>query len=272
MGLWCGVARLRAALLAPLMVLVCNVAHAQRRIRVDDPPLTLVLPRGFEPFAPEQTSAAVIGTFRRAPVGSQGPLVVQLLRLGAELPQRPLTADERAAFTLGAPFRFDDHPASIRALGHTLPMSAGYGQTPAGARVVRLAVLLPTRGHAVQVSVLARRDDSPAAQAVLSEMLRSAESEVSWRSAAQRAFFALATAAFALAVMGTLVIMVRVLLQGHVTHLGPLAQRRIALLTGASWAVFALWLLLPLRSAEWAAAAPTLALAVTFLAKGRSGA
>jgi hypothetical protein len=197
-------------------------------------------------------------------------MVVQLLRLGGELPQRTLTRDERAAFTLGAPFGFDDRPTSLRGLGHTLPASEGRARTPAGAPVFRLSVLLPTRGNAVQLSVLSLASEEPEARRVLDAALRSASAEVSWSTPLQRAAFAAATVSLALAALGTLVIVARVLLQGRVTHLGPLAQRRIAAVTGASWLVFALWLLLPLRSAEWAAAVPAAALAVTFLAKSRA--
>jgi hypothetical protein len=193
-------------------------------------------------------------------------MVVQLLRLGGELPQRALNPDERAAFTLGAPFGFDDHPTTLRGLGHTLPASVGRARTPAGAPVFRLAVLLPTRGNAVQLSVLALPADETEARRVLDAALRSATAEVSWLTPLQRATFAAATVSLALAALGTLVIVVRVLLQGRVTHLGPLAQRRIAAVTGAAWLVFALWLMIPLRSAEWAAAVPAAALAVTFLA------
>lgn len=252
-----------------LAVLV-GEAHAQPRHRFTEPALTVVVPPDFAPFRPPERHAAVIDTFRRPPSAPRGPMVVQLLRLGGELPQRALTPDERAAFTLGAPFGFDDHPTTLRGLGHALPASVGRARTPAGAPVLRLAVLLPTRGNAVQLSVLALAAEEPEARRVLDAVLRSARAEVSWQTPAQRAAFAAATLSLALAVLGTLVIVVRVLLQGRVTHLGPVAQRRIAALTGASWLVFALWLVIPVGSAEWAAAVPAAALAVTFLAKSRA--
>jgi hypothetical protein len=246
------------------------VAHAQPRHHFTEPALTIAVPAEFVPFRPQERHASVVDTFRRPPLPPRGPMVVQLLRLGGELPQRALTPDERAAFTLGAPFGFDDHPTSLRGLGHILPASEGRARTPAGAPVFRLAVLLPTRGNAVQLSVLALAAEEPEARRVLDAALRSATAEVSWSTPLQRAAFAAATVSLALAALGTLVIVVRVLLQGRVTHLGPLAQRRIAALTGAAWLVFALWLLIPLRSAEWAAAVPAAALAVTFLAKSRA--
>lgn len=235
--------------------------------------LSLTIPVGFETFRPEGASPAVLDTFRRAPQGGRGPVVIQLLLLGAELPQRPLNAEERRAFTLGAPFALTDHPATALALAHRVPTSAGRGRTPSGAPVFRLAALLPMRDHAVQLSVLARGEDEADARRIFASLLRSAEGPVSWQTRAQRTAFALATGAFAVAIFGTLVIVVRVLLQGSVSHLGPVAQRRIAWVTGAAWAVFALWLLLPLRSAEWTAAVPAGALAVTFIARAarRSG-
>lgn len=244
-----------------------TAALAQHRHRFSEPRLALTLPAGFAPFRPDARHPAVIDTLRRAPVGSSGPIVVQLLRLGGELPQRSLSPEERGAFTLGAPFSFDDRPASFQALGHALPGSVGFSRTPSGASVFRVAVLLPTRGNAVQLSVLARASEEAEARGILLGALRDLEAEVTWLTVRQRVLFAAATTSLGLAVLGTLVIVVRVLMQNHVTHLGPTAQRRISLVTGASWLFFALWLLLPLHSAEWAAAVPAMALAITFLSR-----
>ncbi|MEZ4392506.1 MAG: hypothetical protein R3A48_15570 [Polyangiales bacterium] len=246
-------------------------AWAQRRARFSDPALSLPLPPGFEPYAEQPAGPAVLGTYRRAPAAGRGPVVIQLLRLGGELPQRALTAEERGAFSLGAPFRFDDQPGGLPAFGHTLPTSAGRGRTPSGAGVFRIAALLPTRGNAVQLSVLTREEDAAEGRALLSSALRGAAGDITWQTPAQRALFALATLAFATATLGTLVMMVRALMQGRVTHLGPAAQRRISLVTGLCWGYFGVWLLAPLASAEWAAAVPTLALAVTFLDRARRG-
>lgn len=268
-GVCWGVRRLGPVIALALAASV-GPARAQPRRSFTEPALSVELPPGFEPFRAPEPHASVIDTFRRPPTGRGGPLVVQLLRLGGELPQRALTPEERAAFTLGAPFGFDDHPATMRGLGHALPASVGRARTPAGAPVVRLAVLLPTRGHAVQLSVLALASEEPEARRVLEAALRSATADVSWLTPAQRAAFAAATVSLAVAAVGTLVIVVRVLLQGRVTHLGAAAQRRIAAVTGAAWLVFALWLLVPLASAEWAAAVPAAALAVTFLARSRA--
>jgi hypothetical protein len=268
-GLCWGV-RSPAQSVALALLALAGGARAQQRHQFTEPALSLTLPPGFDLFRPPERHASVIDTFRRPPAGAGGPMVVQLLRLGGELPQRTLTPEERAAFTLGAPFGFDDHPATLRGLGHPLPASVGRARTPAGAAVFRLAVLLPTRGYAVQLSVLALAAEEPEARRVLDAALRSASAEVTWQSPAQRAAFAAATVSLALAALGTLVIVVRVLLQGRVTHLGPLAQRRIAAVTGAAWLFFALWLVLPFGSAEWAAAVPAAALAVTFLAKSRA--
>ncbi|MFO0624685.1 MAG: hypothetical protein U0325_03645 [Polyangiales bacterium] len=262
--------RSRGLIIALALTALAAPARAQLRQHFDDPALSLALPPDFAPFRPPDRHASVIDTFRRPPRPGGGPIVVQLLRLGDELPQRDLTREERAAFTLGAPFGFDDHPMTRRGLGHTLPASVGRARTPAGAPVVRLAVLLPTRGNAVQLSVLALAAEEAEARRVLDALLDSARAEVSWLTFAQRAAFAAATICLALAALGTLVIVVRVLLQGHVTHLGPAAQRRIAAVTGASWLVFALWLLIPIATAEWAAAVPAAALAVTFLARSRA--
>lgn len=268
-GLCWGV-RPPALRVALALVALAGDARAQPRHHFADPPLSVALPPDFAPYRPSDRHGSVIDTFRRPPVGRRGPMVVQLLRLGGELPQRALTAGERAAFTLGAPSGFDDHPTTLRGLGHPLPASVGRARTPAGAPVFRLAVLLPTRGNAVQLSVLALASEEPEARRVLAASLSSARAEVSWQSPAQRAAFAAATLSLALAVLGTLVIVVRVLLQGRVTHLGPTAQRRIAAVTGAAWLVLALWLLIPISSAEWAAAVPAAALAVTFLARSRA--
>lgn len=258
----------RRTLLLPLL-LVASPAGAQLGARYTDPPLTITLPAGFEPFRPtEDRHPAVIDTFRSAPSGARGPLVVQLLRLDGELPQRALRADERPAFRVGAPFTFDDRPEVARAMGFEVPASAGRGRTPSSASVLRLAALLPTPRNAVQVSVLARAEDEAAARGVLRAVLASARGEVTWRTAGQRAFLALASVSAALATLGTLVIVVRVLLEGRTTHMGPRAQRWIARATGLGWAVLAAWLLFPLEGAEWAAAVPVLALAVTFSARG----
>lgn len=255
------------ALLA--LTALSSPASAQRRARFSDPTLSLRLPAGFEPYAEQPAGPAVLGTYRRAPAPGRGPVVMQLLRLGGELPQRPLTREERGAFTLGTPFGVDDRPGTMRAFGHTIPTSAGRGRTPSGAGVYRIAALIPTRGNAVQLSVLTREEDAAEGRALLVDALRGAEADVTWQTPAQRALFALATAAFATAALGTLVMMIRALMQGRVTHLGPAAQRRISLATGLCWGYFGVWLLVPLASAEWAAAVPTLALAVTFLDRAR---
>jgi hypothetical protein len=255
-------------LLGGVVALLATGASAQERARYQDPPLEVTVPDGFEAYRADLAHPAVLGTFRRAPQGSRGPVVVQLLRLGAELPQRALHTDEREALRVGAPFRVDDRPMTVTAMGFTLPASVGRGRTPGEQDVLRVAAILPTRGYAVQVSVLVRASEEAEARAVLRAVLQSARGPVTWRTLWQRVFFGVATTAFALAVLGTLVIMVRVLLEARTTQLGPTAQRWIARATGLAWAVFTAWLLLPVETAEWAAAVPAAALALTFSARG----
>lgn len=259
---------MRRPLVLLSLIALAPDAAAQRRAEYPEPPLSITIPSGFEPYRPAEQHPGVLDTFRRAPRGSGGPVVIQLLRLGAELPQRALRPEEREALRVGAPFGFDDRPEEVRAMGFTLPASSGRARTPSSAPVFRVSALLPTRGNAVQLSVLTRGDEEPEARALLREVLASARAPLTWRTPAQRAFFAAATVSVSLAVMGTLVIMIRVLLEGRTTHLGPVAQRWIARVTGVAWAVFAAWLIFPLDGAEWLAAVPVLALAVTFLARG----
>lgn len=262
---------LTARWILPLSLLVLAPdAAAQLRATYPEPPLSLTIPQHFEPYRPAEQHPGVLDTFRRPPQGARGPVVIQLLRLGAELPQRTLRADERESLRVGAPFGFDDRPEEARAMGFTLPASSGRARTPASAPVFRVSVVLPTRGNAVQLSVLTRADEEPEARALLRAVLASAQGATSWRTPGQRAFFAAATVSLVVAAMGTLVIIIRVLLEGRTTHLGPVAQRWIARVTGLAWGVFAAWLLLPLDGAEWAAAVPVIALAITFLARGWS--
>lgn len=242
-------------------------AWAQRRASYAEPSLAITVPPGFETVPGESRHPAVIDTFRLAPRAARGPVVLQLLRLGGELPQRALRADERVSLRLGTPFPVDDRPESAQALGFAVPATVGRGRTPANAEIVRVAAVLPTPGMAVQVSVLARAGDERFARETLRAVLASARAETTWRSRAQRVFLGLATLGAALGAMGTLVTIVRVLLEGRTTHLGPRAQRRIAGITGLGWAGFAGWLLFPLEGAEWAAAVPVVALAITFLAR-----
>lgn len=259
---------MRAARRSILLSLLVLAPPAGAQVRARYPDLSLTIPQGFSPYRPPEQHPGVLDTYRRAPEGRGGPVVVQLLRLGDELPQRPLRPEERAALTVGAPFGFSDHPESLRALGFTLAASSGRARTPGNAEVFRISVVLPTPRNAVQLSVLSRAEEEALARRVMGEMLASAQATVTWRTAGQRVFFTAATVAFVAAVMGTLVTMIRVLLEGRTTHLGPRAQRWIARVTGGAWALFAAWLLFPLDGAEWAAAVPVVALAITFLARG----
>lgn len=172
-------------------VLWASSAHTQTRsVSYSNPSLGfgLTLPAGFVsvPFTrsngdrPGQyTDAnAHLAAFRR------GGVIVELVSLGASLPQRALTERERNALRVADPVVFTDRIE--RSLWHGYSLETLHGEGPS---MVRWATAVPLVDGALLVAVFAPSTDAPGAQRVHAAVLSSLIGRTDWQTPRQRVFF-----------------------------------------------------------------------------------
>ncbi len=70
--------------------------------------LTVTVPAGFDELPARNPTANLLGTWRREGARADGPILLQLVHLGAIVPQRPLEARELAELRSSDPYPFVD--------------------------------------------------------------------------------------------------------------------------------------------------------------------
>ncbi|MFO0651034.1 MAG: hypothetical protein U0326_32710 [Polyangiales bacterium] len=167
-------------------VLVTAVALADPRPRPRAWPevgLRSPSPRADELPARNPT-ANLLGTWRREGPRADGPILLQLVHLGAIVPQRPLDARELAELRSSDPYPSSTRARRARALGFDLDALVGRA-TVNGHAALGLSTAVPLVDDSVMVVVLSPASREPEARAVFREVSRrAAEDRVADPSAA----------------------------------------------------------------------------------------
>ncbi len=232
-----------------------------RTVHIDSPRLDITVPEGFADFTDFEGSRPdprVVATLRRPPV------VVQVVRLDGELPQRPLVERERAELRLSDPFAFVDHVEAETALGFPVECLVGTAVTPAGRSVVRFAVGVPTVGDTVGLTVLAPREREREARGVMRSMLGSLRGPTGWKTPTQRAVLSARPLAGAVVIAGTLGYGLAAITVFRKRPLGDRARSRVFGVLSGGWVLIAGLLVFPTPERWDMAAAQAAALAAVF--------
>ncbi len=172
-------------------------AHAGVIAHSSPPVFTATLPPDFEPVTVREPPDDLVGTWR----GSNAhPVVVQIVLLGAPLPQRELTVPERAALRRSDPrgMDFADTLGHARTLGFTVESLVGHAHT-AGGDAVRFSSPVPTCPDGILVTVLAPANDEAKARGVFAAVLGSVRARTPWRTVGEKRWMSVGTIAGRLA-------------------------------------------------------------------------
>lgn len=184
-------ARPRALALAVALLPALTLAQPRAERFVSAPlGLTVTLPRGFVAVPSRDASDDHLGAWRR------GAVLVELVHLDAPVPQRALTATERAALRVADPFAFDDRVERSPWRGHSLETLRGLSARPPA---FRLATAVPLVDDGVLLAVYAPGDREAEARAVHAAVLASTDALTEWRTPAQRVGYPATKAAGAVA-------------------------------------------------------------------------
>jgi hypothetical protein len=173
-----------ALTLALLTVTSATVAQPTPRTW-SDVGITVTIPAGFTALPTRNPTANLLGTWRREGARDEGPILLQLVHLGAVVPQRPLVERERAELRSSDPYPFVDTPERARALGFELDALVGR-TTLNGHAALRLVTAVPLVDDSVLVVVLAPSSREREARDVFRDTLASCRGETSWQTPSQR--------------------------------------------------------------------------------------
>lgn len=165
-------------------LLVTSVALADPRPRPRAWPevgLTVTVPAGFDELPARNPTANLLGTWRREGPRADGPILLQLVHLGAIVPQRPLDARELAELRSSDPYPFIDTRERARAFGFDLDALVGRA-TVNGHAALRLSTAVPLVDDSVMVVVLSPASREPEARAVFREVLASCRGQTAWQT------------------------------------------------------------------------------------------
>lgn len=168
------------------LVAMTSTTAAQPATRTwSDVGITVTIPAGFTALPTRNPTANLLGTWCREGAANDGPILLQLVHLGAVVPQRPLDERERAELRSSDPYPFVDTPERARALGFELDALVGR-TTLNGHAALRLATAVPLVDDSVLVVVLAPASREREARDVFRETLASCRGETAWQTPSQR--------------------------------------------------------------------------------------
>lgn len=252
---------MRAAALALAAALAAAPVSADPTVvRHAGPELTLTVPDRFERVESDHLHPDVLDVFRRpGELPGEAPMVLQLVRLDAVVPQRPLLPAEREALHRADPFPFTDRVEHDRTLGFPVETLVGTSNLGDGITLVRFATAIPLDEDAVLLVLVAPGHRARDARALHRAALASVRAATSWETPARRRFNAAMRLALVAALVASLAYLVAALARRR-------ARPRAALALAALWGAVAAWLSFPWREHEWPFAAFALAAATTFAA------
>ena len=269
----------RALAVAALVALALAVAHADPRAvpytyRV--PAFTVTVPAGFVKMPAEHPRAGLLDTFYRGAPG-QTPTLLQFVHLDAEVPQRTLTEREIAELRRSDLVPFTDHRERARTLGFDIEVLVGTATLPDGTTVLRQAAAVPLDQDSALVVVVAPTERERESREVMRAVLASVRGATSWQTPAQRSagvFIRAVAIAVVVLSVGYALAALAVFRRRDAWHR---ARAIVLSVTGALWATFGLWLVLPWGGRLWCEASQAFVLAVLFVGlsvrvrrKGRS--
>ncbi len=225
--------------------------------------LTVTVPAGFDELPARNPTANLLGTWRREDPRADGPILLQLVHLGAIVPQRPLEGRELAELRSSDPYPFVDTRERASALGFDLDAIVGRA-TVNGHAALRLSTAVPLVDDSVMVVVLSPASRESEARAVFREVLASCRGETAWQTPWQRRRDLIQRVAAALAITGGILygLLALTLFRRRDGWLRPRAAALIAM--GALWLVVAA--LVPWG--QWWPMLRSVALAAAFLRHG----
>jgi hypothetical protein len=227
-------------------------------VRYANPVVTLTVPHRFERVEPDRAHPDLLDVFRRAgELPGEAPMVLQLVRLDALVPQRTLLPAERAALRRADPFDFTDRVEHDRTLGFAVETLVGSASFAEGITLVRFATAVPLDDDAVLVVLVAPGHRARDARALHRAVLASVRAPTTWETAARRRF----NAAMRFALLATLLASV---VYAVAARARPRARPRAALAVATLWAAVAAWLCAPWREHEWPFAVFALIAALAF--------
>lgn len=243
-------------------------AHAQTRLRFDDPALEITAPAGYQRLAENARAPDVLATLRRETLGQIA--VLQMVRLDAELPEAGLDPAGRETLRRSDPVPFRDRSARVESLGVEVELLVGEA-TVQGQALVRYAVALPTRDEAVLLTLVVPAAARHEGLAALRTMAASARGPRAWLTPRERAIGwlrvlsgGLATALMLAYALGWLATR---------TRPGGVPGRRWLLgAVAAAWALCGVALALPWPARYGLAAVQALGLALVFAWRARRAA
>lgn len=157
---------------------------ADPAVHLTSPPLDLTLPPRATARPAEHPTPDNLGTWELH-LADDAPVLLQLARLGAPLPQRALTDEELSALRSADPYPFTDRVNTVSALGFDVPALEGRA-TVMGHTLVRFAAALPLTDEGVLVVVMAPEVREREARVAWRAVLASARGRTAWLTSAQR--------------------------------------------------------------------------------------
>lgn len=176
-------ARLRSIALLALCAMSFE-ASADPAVHLTSPPLDLTLPPHATVRPAAHPTPDNLGTWDLH-VADDAPVLLQLARLGAPLPQRALSDDELSALRSADPYPFTDRVDTEPALGLDVPALEGRA-TVAGHTLVRFAAALPLVDDGVLVVVMAPEAHAREARRAWRSVLASARGRTAWMTPTQQ--------------------------------------------------------------------------------------
>ncbi len=227
------------------------------------PRFTLTVPDRFRRVDVPSARADVLGVFERpGDLPDEPPMVLQVLHLDAEVPQRALLPRELAELRRADGFPFEDHVERDVALGFSVDTLAGSAPLRDGTWVQRWATAVPLDYDAVLVVLLARSHRATEARALHRAIVASVRGPTNWETPARRAVNRGMRAVALGALVGALVAAVA----WRSRRMSSPALRALAFALGVAWGAVTLWLAVPWRAEEAPHVVVAACLAVGFAA------
>jgi hypothetical protein len=158
-------------------------ANPPTRMGFADVDVHFTIPADFEQRPAANPAPELMGTW--ALRGEPAPIVLQFVRMNAELPQRSLTETELAAFRTSDITTFTDTPSFVYAMNFRLEALVGSG-TVAGVSMVRFASVVPLVGDSVLVVVVGPSARRTQIDELFRQVLMSTEATPGWKTLSQR--------------------------------------------------------------------------------------
>jgi hypothetical protein len=161
-----------------MFFLLVAATTAESQVKNTELGYSLTLPDGFTDFPEARSQKDVVNSWSEAtPVSANGAVVLLVVRMHGTLPREAMRQEDAPANTQVVTFKWKAFDVSgLKTL-----------TSQAGKPVFVLAVQVPLRREAVQLSVAGPADQAARGQAILQVTLASLEGETNWLTSTERA-------------------------------------------------------------------------------------